>query len=79
MTKKQNKTCAISLALNPLVEGRQLKLFNYTGNRHKPQISSIPGIFPKQRDRYRVTLENRILGDSLSLDEAVALAKRGAK
>jgi hypothetical protein len=78
MTKKQNKTCAISLALNPPVEGRQLKLFNYTGNRHKPQISSIPGISVKRRDRYRVVLGDEVLGDRLTLDEAITLVKGGA-
>jgi hypothetical protein len=45
-------------------------------NQQKPQISSIPGISPKQRDRYRVTVENRILGDRLTLDEAIFLANQ---
>jgi hypothetical protein len=45
---------------------------------HKPQISSIPGISPKQRDRYHVVLGDEILGDRLTLDEAIALVKGGA-
>jgi hypothetical protein len=45
----------------------------------KPQIVSIPGISPKRRDRYRVMIGERILGDNLSLDEALILAKRGGK
>jgi hypothetical protein len=46
--------------------------------RQKPQISSIPGVSPKQRDRYRVVLGDRILGDRLSIDQAIALAKGGS-
>lgn len=45
----------------------------------KPQISSTPGIPPKEKHRYRVSLGNRILGDRLTLDEAIALAKRGKR
>jgi hypothetical protein len=44
--------------------------------RHKPQIVSIPGISPKERNRYRVVLGDRILGDRLTLDEAIALANQ---
>jgi hypothetical protein len=44
----------------------------------KPQIASIPGVPPKERHRYRVLLGREILGDQLTLDEAIALAKRGA-
>jgi hypothetical protein len=43
---------------------------------HKPQISSIPGISPKERDRYRVVLGREILGERLTLDEAIALANK---
>jgi hypothetical protein len=45
--------------------------------RQKPQISSIPGVSPKQRDRYRVVFGSEVLGDRLTLDEAIALAKGG--
>jgi hypothetical protein len=45
--------------------------------RQKPQISSIPGVSPKQRDRYRVVLRGAILGDRLSIDQAIAFGKRG--
>ncbi len=43
----------------------------------KPQISSIPEISPKERRRYRVKLGDKILGDRLTLDEALKIAKRG--
>jgi hypothetical protein len=46
---------------------------------HKPQILSIPGISLKQRDRYRVVLGDEILGDFLTIDEALKLAKGGLK
>jgi hypothetical protein len=68
-----------SIAHNPPVEGRQLELFTHTGNRYKPQISSISGIHPKERNRYRVSVGDEILGTQLSLDEALKLAKGGAK
>jgi hypothetical protein len=45
----------------------------------KPQISSIPGISAKRRDRYRVTLGDHVLGDFLTFDEALQLARGGAK
>jgi hypothetical protein len=40
----------------------------------KAQISSIPGIPAKERNRYRVTFNGEILGDKLTLDEALKLA-----
>jgi hypothetical protein len=43
----------------------------------KAQISSISGISPRERNRYRVLLGDRILGDRLTIDEALKLAKRG--
>jgi hypothetical protein len=54
----------------------QLDLFPLL-REQKPQIASIPGISPKGRNRYRVIAGERILGDKLSLDQAVKLAKRG--
>jgi hypothetical protein len=47
--------------------------------RHKPQIVSIPGISPKERNRYRVTLGDQVLGEKLSINEAVEMAKRGGR
>jgi hypothetical protein len=47
--------------------------------RQKPQIVSIPGISPKEPHRYRVTLGGQLLGDRLTMDEALLLAKGGAK
>jgi hypothetical protein len=79
MVKKESKNCATTIAQNPPAQGRQLELFTFQGKRHKPQISSISGISVKQRDRYRVVLGDEILGDFLSSDEAIALARRGAR
>jgi len=60
---------------------RQLGLFDPQSTEvlpqiksQKPQISSTPGTSPKVRNRYRVRLGDEILGDHLSLDEALALA-----
>lgn len=53
--------------------------FPLTSKRQKPQITSTPGVSPKERNRYRVVLGSQVLGDKLSLDEALSLAKRGAK
>ena len=56
---------------------RQLELFPLPNKRRKPQISSIPGASPKQRNRYRVILEERILADNLTISEALDIVKRG--
>jgi hypothetical protein len=45
----------------------------------KPQISSIPGISPRERNRYRVTLGDKVIGDRLDLDEAIKVAKFGLR
>jgi hypothetical protein len=45
--------------------------------RQKPQILSIPGVSPKERHRYQVTLGGQVLGDHLSIDEALLLVKEG--
>ncbi len=45
--------------------------------RQKPQIASIPGISPKESHRYRVVLGGEVLGDYLSIDEALLLAEGG--
>lgn len=62
-----------------LRESQQLELFPLANKRQKPQITSVPGVSPKERNRYRVTLAGEILGDLLTLDEAVQLAKQGGK
>ena len=43
----------------------------------KPQIKSIPAISPREKHRYRVVLDGVILGDKLSLEEALAAAGMG--
>lgn len=66
---------------NPLIiaeDSHQLSLFPEQGifqKRQKPQISCIPGISPKEQNRYRVSLDNKILGDRLSLQQALKLAE----
>jgi hypothetical protein len=45
----------------------------------KPQISSIPGISPRERNRYRVTLGDEVIGDRLDLDEALKVTKFGLR
>ena len=52
-------------------------MFPLSGKHLKPQISSIPGISVTERRRYRVIAGERILGDRLTLEEALKLAKRG--
>ncbi len=59
-------------------DSSQLNLSNFARKRQKPQISSIPGISPRERDRYRVLIGSEILGDRLTLDEALQLAQGGA-
>jgi len=73
---KKRKDCATTIPQNPPAQGRRLELFTHTGNLHKPQISTIPGISVKQRDRYQVVLNDVVLGDRLTLDEAIALANQ---
>jgi hypothetical protein len=45
----------------------------------KPQIKSVPGVSIKERNRYRVMLADQILGDHLTLDEAIEVAGKGGK
>ena len=56
---------------------QQLELFPLPGKAEKAQISSIPGASPKERNRYRVTIGTRILGDRLTADQAQRLAQGG--
>ena len=77
MAKKQSKNRATNIAQNPPAKGRQLDLFTPQGNLHKPQISSISGILPGERNRYRVVMADQVLGDFLNLDEALKLVKGG--
>lgn len=51
---------------------QQAKLF-----QQKPQISHISGAHPRERHRYRVMLGNEVLGDRLTIDEALKLAAKG--
>jgi hypothetical protein len=84
--KNQNLSATIVAqpASNKQSKGRspqQLDLFAAPDTglqlKAKPQISSIPGVSPKDSKRYRVKLGHKILGDRLCLDEALKIAKRG--
>jgi len=66
-SKDDNHSHQLSL---PLAFGRGLQ---------KPQISSLPGAHPRERHRYRVMVGDGILGDRLTLDEALKLVRGGAK
>lgn len=68
---KKDENHSHQLAL-PLVSPQKPEIF-----RQKAQIISVPGISPKQRDRYRVVLGTRVLGARLSLDEALRLSQGG--
>ena len=50
------------------------KLFQ---QKSKPQISCVPGVSVKERCRDRVILGGEILGDKLSLNEALFLGWSG--
>jgi hypothetical protein len=47
--------------------------------RRKPQISCIPGISLTSQRKYQVKVGDRILGDKLTLQEALELAKGGTR
>jgi hypothetical protein len=66
---KQPQAKQLSLPLEPL-ESPQFK-------PQKPQISSIPGVSPKLRNRYQVRLGDELLGTHLTIDEAIRVAKGG--
>jgi hypothetical protein len=77
---KKNSFIIISQLNSPSNNDNQLSL-PLASSLHcqKPQISSIAGISSKQRDRYRVMLGDEVLGDRLTLDEALELAKGGGQ
>ncbi len=58
----------------PQKPAQQAELFS-----RKPQISSIPGASPKEKNRYRVTLGDEVIGNRLDLDEAIKVAKFGLR
>jgi len=65
-SKNENHSHQLSL---PLALGR---------SQEKPQISSIPGTHQRERHRYRVMLGDELLGDFLTVDQALTLVERGA-
>jgi hypothetical protein len=42
--------------------------------RQKPQISSVPGTHPLERNRYRVTVGGKAIASNLTADDAAKLA-----
>lgn len=58
-------------------EKRGATRLSHPTNLGKPQIQSCPGVPMRQRARYRVVLGDEILGERLTIDQALALAKRG--
>jgi hypothetical protein len=70
-SKNDNHSHRLAL---PLASPQKPEIF-----RQKAQIVSIPGISPKERDRYHVLFGDRILGERLTLDEALKLAKGGKR
>jgi len=71
------KNCNLSVTRKSPEQGRQLELFQNLISK-KPQIVSIPGASVKEENRYRVTLAGEILGDCLTIEQALKLAG-GAK
>jgi hypothetical protein len=67
-SKNDNHSHRLAL---PLASPQKPEIF-----RQKAQIVSSPGSSPKQRDRYRVMVGDRVVGDFLTLDEAIALANQ---
>jgi hypothetical protein len=67
-SKNDNHSQQLTL---PLASPQKPEIF-----RKKAQITSSPGVLPKQRDRYRVIVGTRVLGDFLNIDEALLLANQ---
>ena len=44
--------------------------------RQKPQIVNIPGVLLKEQHRYRVVLDDEVLGDRLTIEQAIALSNQ---
>jgi hypothetical protein len=74
----KNTETIIPQEVHPRQLGLDLPVSLHRG-RQKPQISSIPNISPKERNRYRVSLGTQILGTHLTIDEALKLVKRGGQ
>lgn len=60
-------------------QSQQLELFPQSEQQQKRQIVSTPGVSPKQRNRYRVMLGDVVLGDRLTINQAIELAKLNCK
>jgi hypothetical protein len=67
--KSDNHSHQLSLPLESTHQKREIF-------RQKAQIKSSPGVSAKQRDRYRVMVGTRVLGDFLNIDEALLLANQ---
>jgi hypothetical protein len=47
--------------------------------RQKAQISSIPGVSARERNRYRVVLNGEILATGLTSEQAFEMVKQGGR
>jgi hypothetical protein len=54
---------------------QQLELFALPPKRQKPQISSVPGTHPLERNRYQVTMGGKAIASKVNANEASLLAK----
>lgn len=59
-SKNENHSLQISLPLK---------------KRRKPQVQSIPGVSPRERNRYQVVFGGEIVATALTGEQALALAK----
>lgn len=57
--------------------GEKKPPLNPLKKRQKPQISSIPGVSPKERNRYQVMIGDEVIAARLTSDEAFEVAKQG--
>jgi len=67
------KICNLSVTRKSPAQGRQLEIFSQNLISQKPQIASIPGMSIREKNRYRVTLAGEILGDYLTIEQALQL------
>ena len=74
-SRSSQKPKQLNIWESPQSTAPESRLFRH----NKPQIVSIPGISPKEQHRYRVKAGDEVLGDRLTLDEALRLAEGGAK
>lgn len=70
----RNKKCSNIVTQNSPPQGRQLELFPPAYKSRKPQIESIPGVSPRDRNRYQVVLGGKAICTRLDASDAAQLA-----